>query len=189
MASFVVVEDSISTGAWKFMILKAVILAVLGIFCLVFPFATMNLSAYLLAFFLLIVSIVALFSGFAAFGYFKRNWLMVILGIIGIALAIYSFINPQFMVAFATIFIGIIALLSGLSDIILAFGKGLSTGIRILTFILGLVSVAVGIFFLVNPGIGAGILVIVIGVALLINAVISLVEGIIFKKDLKKLSA
>lgn len=189
MAGFIVVEQSTDAGAWKFMLLKAVIFAVLGIFCLVFPFATLNLSAYLLAFFLLIISIAALFSGFAAFGYFKKNWVMIILGVIGIALSIYSFVNPDFMVRFATIVIGIIALVSGLSDIVMAFGQGLSAGLRVMTFILGLVTVIIGLVFLIMPGLGAEVLVLVIGIGLLLNAVISLIEGFMFKKELKNFSA
>ena len=97
MDSFVIFEDAPSDGVWKAMIIKAIIFVVLGIFCLAFPFAALNLSAYLLAFFLLVISIALIFSGFSAFGFFKRNWLVVILGIIGICLAIYSFISPAFM--------------------------------------------------------------------------------------------
>ena len=53
MDSFVIFEDAPSDGVWKAMIIKAIIFVVLGIFCLAFPFAALNLSAYLLAFFLI----------------------------------------------------------------------------------------------------------------------------------------
>ncbi|MDO5846323.1 MAG: DUF308 domain-containing protein [Methanocorpusculum sp.] len=185
MAGFVVIEETGYEGAWKFMILKAVIFAVLGIFCLAFPFAALNLSAYLLAFFLLIISVAALFSGFSAFGYFRKNWAMIILGVIGIALSIYSFVNPDFMVKFAAIVIGIIALVSGFSDIVMAFGQGLSAGIRVLTFVLGLITAVIGLVFLISPGLGAGVLVVVLGAGLVAGAVLSLIEGLMFRSVAK----
>lgn len=183
MDSFVIFEETPDTGVWKAMIIKAIIFVVLGIFCLAFPFAALNLSAYLLAFFLLIVSIAVIFSGFSAFGFFKRNWLMVILGIIGICLAIYSFISPEFMLSFATIIIGLISIIAGIADIILAFGHDVSIGMRLLTILLGLVEGAVGIIFLINPGMGAEVLVLVLGIGLIINAVISLAEAFVLKKE------
>ena len=184
MDSFVIFEDTPDTGVWKAMIIKAIIFVVLGIFCLAFPFAALNLSAYLLAFFLLIVSIAAIFSGFSAFGFFSRNWLVVVLGIIGICLAIYSFISPEFMLSFATIIIGIISIVAGIADIVLAFGHDVSVGMRILTILLGLVEGAIGIIFLINPGLGSAVLVLVLGIGLIINAVLSLAEAFIVKKDL-----
>jgi len=165
------------------MIIKAIIFVVLGIFCLAFPFAALNLSAYLLAFFLLIISIAVIFSGFSAFGFFKRNWLLVILGIIGIGLAIYSFISPAFMMSFAAILIGLMAIIAGIADIVLAFGHDVSLGMRILTILLGLVEGAVGIIFLLNPGLGAQVLVLVLGIGLIISAVLSAGEAYVVKKE------
>ncbi len=184
MNSFVIFEDAPANGVWKAMIIKAIIFVVLGIFCLAFPFAALNLSTYLLAFFLLIISIAVIFSGFSAFGFFKRNWVMVILGIIGICLAIYSFISPAFMASFATIIIGVIAIIAGIADIILAFGRDVSMGMRVLTILLGIVEGAVGIIFLINPGLGAEVLVLVLGIGLIVNAVLSLTEAYVVKKEL-----
>ncbi len=146
------IEQELNPNAWKFQVLKAVIFVLFGIFCLVFPFETLNLGAYLVAFVLIFMSIAALFSGFAAFGEPKTTWWMIVLGIIGIIIAVYSFLNPAFMITFGTICVGIIALLSGLTDIILAFSKGLSAGIRVLTFILGVLGILVGLIFLLQPG-------------------------------------
>lgn len=184
MDSFVIFEDAPSDGVWKAMIIKAIIFVVLGIFCLAFPFAALNLSAYLLAFFLLVISIALIFSGFSAFGFFKRNWLVVILGIIGICLAIYSFISPAFMASFAAIIIGLMAIIAGIADIVLAFGHDISFGMRILTILLGIVEGAVGIIFLINPGLGAEALVLILGIGLIVNAVLSLAEAYVVKKDL-----
>lgn len=183
MDSFVIFEDTPDSGVWKAMIIKAIIFVVLGIFCLAFPFAALNLSAYLLAFFLLIISIAVIFSGFSAFGFFKRNWLLVILGIIGIGLAIYSFISPAFMMSFAAILIGLMAIIAGIADIVLAFGHDVSLGMRILTILLGLVEGAVGIIFLLNPGLGAQVLVLVLGIGLIISAVLSAGEAYVVKKE------
>ncbi|HJJ63246.1 MAG TPA: hypothetical protein O0X29_02355, partial [Methanocorpusculum sp.] len=72
-------------------------------------------------------------------------------------------------------------------DIVLAFGHDVSIGMRILTILLGLVEAAVGIIFLIFPSIGAQVLVIVLGAGLIINAVISLTEAVVIKKDLNEL--
>lgn len=187
MNSFAVFSEASADGVWKAMIIKAIIFVVLGIFCLAFPFAVMNVSAYLIGIILLIVSIALIFSGFSAFGFFRRNWLLVILGIVGIILAIYSFINPAFMVSFATIAVGLLAIIAGVADIVLAFGHDVSIGMRFLTILLGLVEGIVGIIFLVNPGLGAEVLVLVLGIGLVVNAVLSLIEAFVVKKSLKEL--
>lgn len=187
MNSFAVFSEASAEGVWKALIIKAIIFVILGIFCLAFPFAVMNLSAYLFGFFLLIVSVALIFSGFSAFGFFKRNWLLVILGGLGIALAIYAFINPAFMLAFATILVGLIAILAAVADIVLAFGHDVSIGMRILTILLGIVEGAVGVIFLINPGLGAEVLVLVLGAGLIVNAVLSMIEAYMVKRDLHKL--
>lgn len=188
MTSVILIEQELNPNAWKFQILKAVIFVLFGIFCIVFPFSSLNLGAYLVAFLLLFVSIAALFSGFAAFGEPKTTWWMIVLGIIGIIIAAYSFLNPAFMITFGTICVGIIALLSGLTDIILAFGKGLSAGIRILTFILGVLTLLIGLIFLLQPGIGAELLVLLVGIFLIFGGVVALIEGIMFKKFISEVT-
>ena len=144
MTSVVVIEQELTPNAWKFQILKAIIFALFGIFFLVFPFATLNLGAYLISFFLLFISIAALFSGFAAFGEPKTTWWMIVLGIIGIIIAIISFINPTFMVAFSMICVGSSHFISVLTDVILASVTGFLPGSGFLTFILGLLGIAIG---------------------------------------------
>ncbi|HJJ30116.1 MAG TPA: DUF308 domain-containing protein [Methanocorpusculum sp.] len=182
MTSVILIEQKLDVNSWKFQILKALIFVLFGVFCLVFPFATLNLGAYLVAFFLIFVSIAALFSGFAAFGEPKTTWWVIVLGIIGIIVAIYSFVNPEFMITFGTIFVGIIALLSGLTDMILAFSKGLSAGIRVMTFILGVLGIVVGLIFLLHPGMGAEILVLLLGIFLILGGVVAFIEGVMLKK-------
>jgi uncharacterized membrane protein HdeD (DUF308 family) len=114
---------------------------------------------------------------------------MIVLGIIGIVIAIISFTNTAFMIAFGTICVGIIALISGLTDLILAFSHGLSAGIRILTFILGLLGIAIGLIFLINPLLGADVLVIVLGIFLILGGIVALIEGILYKKEFKAVEA
>ena len=189
MTSVIIIEQKLNPNAWKFQILKAVIFVLLGVFCLVFPFAAMNLSAYLIAFFLLIVSIAALFSGFAAFGEPKSTWWVILLGIIGIIVAIVSFVNPAFMITFGTIIVGIIALLSGMTDIIIAFSHGLSAGVRILTFIVGLLGLLVGFLFLFYPAFGAEVIIIFLGIFLIAGGIAALIEGILFKREMKAINA
>ncbi|HKM42127.1 MAG TPA: DUF308 domain-containing protein [Methanocorpusculum sp.] len=189
MTTVVVMEQVLNPNAWKYQILKAVIFVLLGVFCLVFPFATMNLGAYLIAFILLFVSIAALFSGFAAFGEPKSTWWMILLGIIGIIVAIVSFVNPAFMITFGTIIVGVIALLSGLTDVIVAFGHGLSAGVRVLTFIVGLLGFLVGFLFLFHPVLGAEVLVLFLGIFLIVGGIAALIEGILFKKEMKAINA
>ncbi len=188
MTSVILIEQELNPNAWKFQILKVVIFVLFGIFCLVFPFSSINLGAYLVAFILLFVSIAALFSRFAAFGEPKTTWWMIVLGIIGIIIASYSFLNPAFMITFGTICVGIIALLSVLTDIILAFGKGLSAGIRILTFILGVLTLLIGLIFLLKPGISAELLVLLVGIFLIIGGILALIEGIMFKKFMSEVT-
>ncbi|MBO5002774.1 DUF308 domain-containing protein, partial [Methanocorpusculaceae archaeon] len=43
---------------------------------------------------------------------------------------------------------------------------------------------AVGIIFLINPGLGAEALVLILGIGLIVNAVLSLAEAYVVKKDL-----
>ncbi len=114
---------------------------------------------------------------------------MIVLGIIGIIIAIYSFLNPAFMITFGTIIVGIIALLSGLTDIILAFSKGLSAGIRVLTFILGVLGLLIGLIFLLQPGVGADLLIMLVGIFLILGGIVALIEGFMFKKFIAEVTS
>lgn len=187
MPNVIIFEQVLRPDAWKPLLLKGVIFLILGLFCLVFPWATLNLGAYLIAILLLFVSVAALFSGFAAFGEPKSTWWMILLGIIGICAALFSFINPEFMILVATVFIGIIALISGVTDVIFAFGKGLSGGQRILMILLGIIGVIMGITFLVFPSLGAEVLIYVLGILLILGAVFSFIQGYLYKKEFAEL--
>ena len=88
------------------------------------------------------------------------------------------------MASFAAIIIGLMAIIAGIADIVLAFGHDISLGMRILTILLGIVEGAVGIIFLINPGLGAEALVLILGIGLIVNAVLSLAEAYVVKKDL-----
>lgn len=188
MPNVIIFEQTLRPEAWKGLFLKGIIFLILGIFCLVFPFATLNLGAYLVAFLLLFVSIAALFSGFAAFGEPKSTWWVVLLGILGIILALVCFVMPDVMILIATVVIGIIALISGITDIIFAFGKGLSGGQRVIMILLGIIGVIVGVAFLVFPGIGAEVLVYVLGILLILGGIFSIIQGYLYKKEFAELS-
>ena len=183
MNNIVILEQTLLPDAWKTLLLKGIVLLVLGIFCLVFPFAALNVGAYVIAILLLFVSIAALFSGFAAFGEPKTTWWMVLLGIIGIIIALASFVQPEGMIWIATVFIGVVALLSGVTDVISAFSRGLSAGQRVLMLILGIIGIIVGMFFLLFPEEGAPILTLVLGILLAIAGVVSLIQGYVYKKE------
>ena len=57
MNNIVILEQTLLPDAWKTLLLKGIVLLVLGIFCLAFPFAALNVGAYVIAILLLFVSI------------------------------------------------------------------------------------------------------------------------------------
>ena len=183
MPNIVIIEQTLPQDAWKTLLLKGIIFLILGCFCLAFPLATLNVGVYLIAILLLFVSIAALFSGFAAFGEPKTTWWMIILGIIGIIIALLSFVSPEVMVLLATVFVGIIALISGITDIILAFGGGLSAGQRVLMALLGIIGVIIGLMFLIFPNEGAYVLALVLGILFILSGVITLIQGYLYRKE------
>ncbi|MDV0444254.1 HdeD family acid-resistance protein [Methanorbis rubei] len=189
MTNIVVIEETLLPGAWKTLLLKGIVLLVLGIFCLAFPFAALNVSAYVIAILLLFVSVAALFSGFSAFGEPKATWWMILLGIIGIVISLISFVSPDTMIWIATVFIGIIALISGVTDVIFAFSRGLSWGQRILMLILGIIGIIIGLFFLLFPTEGAPVLALVLGILLVIAGIVSFVQAYLYKKEYAELTA
>ena len=183
MNNIVILEQTLLPDAWKTLLLKGIVLLVLGIFCLAFPFAALNVGAYVIAILLLFVSMAALFAGFAAFGEPKTTWLMVLLGIIGSIIALASFVQPEGMIWIATVFLGVVALLSGVTDVISAFSRGMSAGQRVLMLILGIIGIIIGMFFLLFPEEGAPILTLVLGILLAIAGVVSLIQGYVYKKE------
>jgi uncharacterized membrane protein HdeD (DUF308 family) len=188
MPTVVVFEQVLRPDAWKPLFLKGIVFLILGIFCLVFPWATLNLGAYLLAVLLLFVSVAALFSGFAAFGEPKSTWWMILLGILGIVAALFCFVNPDFMILIGAVFIGIIALISGITDIIFAFGRGLSGGQRALMILLGILGIIIGLAFLIFPETGAAAFIYVLGILLILGAVLSFIQGYLYKKEFAELA-
>lgn len=188
MTNMVIIEQTLLPGAWKSLLLKGMILLILGIFCLAFPFTALNVGAYLIATLLLFVSIAALFSGFSAFGEPRAAWWMILLSIIGIIIALVSFVYPEGMIWIAAVFIGIVALIGGITDLISAFSRGLSTGQKVFMLILGCIGIIIGLFFLFFPEEGAPIITLVLGILLAIGGVVSLIQAYFYKKDFGHLS-
>jgi uncharacterized membrane protein HdeD (DUF308 family) len=160
---------------------RGILALVIGILCFTIPAGMQALIAYIVGIFLLIISLVT--GGLALSEPGKMKWLVFILSIIGVIIAVFTFISPFAMFVAFTILIAAWAIITGIAEIVLAYSVE-ELPFRILLGISGFIAVLFGILigFAPLPTEGSMILILLLGIYCLIFGIISLVTGMLMKK-------
>lgn len=160
---------------WGMFVLRGVIAILFGLFALLSPNTTLEALVIVFAAFATIDGITALLAGLGAPG--GPRWLIVIGGILGIAVGVYAFLNPQ-MTATALVFvIGLWSILVGAFVVAAAILVRKMIEGEWLDVISGVVSVLFGVYLVIYPGNGAIALLWLIGYYAIFYGVMWLIVG------------
>jgi uncharacterized membrane protein HdeD (DUF308 family) len=160
---------------------RGIFALIIGILCFTLPIGMQAVFAYIIGIFLLIISLVT--GGLAISESGRVHWGVLILSIIGVIIALLTFISPFAMFFALTILIAAWAIVTGIAELVMAFSlKGMP--FRVLLGISGFLAVLFGILigFAPLPAEGSLVLILLLGIYCVIFGIISIITGLLIKK-------
>lgn len=185
-------ENSIETAVTKSifggLLAKGLIMILIGVLFTVFTNVSGFAVEILTAILLLLIGIALTTSGATFFGFAKRTWWVIILGIALIILSIIMIFYPLFGMEIAVYLIAAAAFIGGLTDLYMGiFGKnfGISGAEKAFVILSGILGIALGVVFIIVPLMSAFTLVWAAGLFLIAFGVLSIAEAVTVKVSSK----
>ncbi len=165
-----------SRGAWMALsIITGVLMIVLGILFLARPGMSLASVILLFGWFTIAYGIVEVVNGLL--GRSEHRLWTVIVGLLAVVVGIMVLVWPGLTSLALLYLIAAWAIVTGVTDVAGAFASGVSGGMRVWLLLIGIVSIAAGIFLFVNPVTGALAVLWVIGVYLVALGLIRVILG------------
>jgi uncharacterized membrane protein HdeD (DUF308 family) len=172
---------------WALFVLRGVLALIFGVVAFVAPGPTFAALIFVFAFYAIVDGVFAVALGLSAPG--GPRWLLVLGGIIGVAIGIYTGFNPSITATALVILIGAFVLVRGAAEV----GAGIAMRSVIqdawLVVLSGIVSIAFGAYLLVVPADGALALVYVVGFYALFAGVMYIAAGVQLRNLLNDVQA
>jgi len=167
---------AVAAQNWVLFVLRGVLAFLFGVVAFVAPGPTFAALIFVFAFYAIVDGVFAVALGFAAPG--GPRWLLVLGGILGVAIGIYTGFNPSITATALVILIGAFVLVRGIAEVGTAIAvRGVIQNAWMLA-LGGIVSIAFGAYLLVVPADGALALVYVIGFYALFAGVMYAAAGL-----------
>ena len=160
---------------WGLFVLRGIFAIALGVFAFLQPGATLTALVLLFAAYATIDGIVAIGAGLGAPG--GPRWWVVIGGILGLALGIYTFLNPNITAIALVIVFGIFSIVRGVAEVVTAVQLRSVIEYEWVWILSGIVSTIFGAYLVVQPGNGALALLWLIGYYAILAGILYIVIG------------
>jgi uncharacterized membrane protein HdeD (DUF308 family) len=161
---------------WGMFVLRGILALALGVLAFAAPAPTLAALIFVFAAYAIVDGILAIAFGAAAPG--GPQWLLVIAGIVGIAIGVYTAISPQVTAVALTLLIGSFAVVRGVAEVGSAIWLRNLIDSAWLYVLSGLVSIVFGAYLIVAPGDGAFAVLFVIGFYALFAGVMYVAIGL-----------
>ena len=149
---------------WWLVLLRGLAAIVFGILAWAWPGVTLITLVLFWGAYALVDGVAALVSGWQTKDSGKPMWQIVLIGVIGIAAGIFTFVQPEVTAVALLILIGAWAIVHGVFEIAAAIRLRKEIKNEWLLIASGVISVLFGALMIANPGAGAMALLWVIGV-------------------------
>jgi uncharacterized membrane protein HdeD (DUF308 family) len=149
---------------WWLVLLRGLAAIVFGILAWAWPGVTMITLVLFWGAYALVDGVAALVGGWQTKDSGKPMWQIVLVGIVGIAAGIFTFVQPGVTAVALLILIAAWAIVNGVFEIAAAIRLRKEIENEWLLILSGVLSIAFGIFMIVNPGAGAMAVLWLIGV-------------------------
>jgi len=148
---------------WWIYVLRGILAVVFGLLALAWPGITIGVLVILFGVYAIFEGVLALS---AAFRNRRRGpwWMLLLEGIVGLGVGICAFIWPGLTAVVLLVFIGIWALLTGILEIAAAVQLRRQIKGEWMLGFTGVLSILIGLVFLISPGAGALAFVWLIGI-------------------------
>ena len=163
---------------WGWIVVRGIAAVIFGVLALVLPGITLAALVLLWGAYALADGIIALIAAFRIRDRGKPFWALVVVGILGVAAGILTFIWPGMTAIVLLAFIAAWSLVMGIFQIIAAVRLRKSIENEWLLGLSGLLSVIFGVLILINPGAGALAVIWVIGAYAIVFGVLLIALGL-----------
>src|ERR1043166_7737302 len=140
---------------WWALLLRGIAAIVFGILAFVWPGLTLVTLVLLYGAFALVDGVISLIAAFTGSAKPVPTWWLVVVGLLGIAAGIATFVMPGITAIVLILFIGAWALVHGIFEIIGAIQLRKEIDNEWMLILSGVVSVLFGLIVLIAPGAGA----------------------------------
>ena len=163
---------------WGWIVVRGIAAVIFGVLALVLPGITLAALVLLWGAYALADGILALIAAFRIRDRGKPFWALLVVGILGIAAGILTFIWPGMTAIVLLAFIAAWSLVMGIFQIIAAVRLRKSIENEWLLGLSGLLSIIFGVLMLINPGAGALAVIWVIGAYAILFGVLLIALGL-----------
>ena len=147
-------------------LLMAVISLVLGIIMVIFPQKTMSVICYVIAGAILLYGVIDIISYFTSKSYEGNFSLTLLRGVVVSVIGIIIFIRPSYLSTFIPIVLGILLIIDGITSIQKSvFLKNNNVYFWHISMIESILTLALGIFVLINPLSAQNAIIICLGIS------------------------
>ena len=161
---------------WGMFVLRGIVALALGVLAFAAPAPTLAGLIFVFAAYAIVDGILAIAFGVSVPG--GPSWLLVIAGIVGIGIGVYTAVSPQVTAVALTLLIGTFAFVRGIAEVGTAIWlRNLIESVW-LYVLSGIVSILFGAFLIVAPGDGAYAVLFVIGFYALFAGVMYVAIGL-----------
>ena len=105
-------------------------------------------------------------------------WVLLVLGVISLVAGLLVVFNPNAAILTIAIFFGIWLLVSGIFTLIRGFGDTMETGARVLSIIVGALSIVLGIMCFRNIANAVELLALFVGIGLVMRGLLEFIVGL-----------
>ncbi len=170
---------------WWIYVLRGILAIIFGLLALAWPGLTIGVLVILFGVYAIFEGVLALS---AAFRNRRRGpwWMLLLEGIAGVAVGICAFIWPGLTAVILLVFIGIWALLTGILEIAAAVQLRRQIKGEWMLGITGVLSILIGLVFLISPGAGAVAFVWLIGIYAILFGILLVALGLKTRKAREK---
>jgi uncharacterized membrane protein HdeD (DUF308 family) len=166
------------TGTWWVMVLRGIAAVAFGVLAFISPRITLTALVFLWGAYALVDGAFAIAAGIKTYGEYKRWWLLLLEGVLGVAAGLVAFVMPGITALVLLILIGAWAIVTGLFEIAAAIQLRKEIKGEWLLGLAGVASVLFGIALLVNPVVGALAVVWLIAAYALVFGVLLIALGV-----------
>ena len=177
----------IAAETWGMFVLRGVLALALGALAFAAPGPTLAALIFVFAAYAIVDGIVAIALGVAAPG--GTRWLLIVGGILGIAIGVYTAVSPQVTAVALVLLIGSFAFVRGVAEVGSAIWLRHLIESPWLYVLSGVVSIVFGAYLIASPGDGAFAVLFVIGFYALFAGITYLALGLRLRQVNKTLQA
>lgn len=173
----------ISRQYWISLLVRGIVAIIFGILALVWTGPTLLALAYLFGAFALIDGIVAVVVAIQERAVAPRWWVLLIEGIAGILLGIFTFLLPLFAIVALLYVIAAWAIVTGIIEMVGALSLGRAMNSEWTLLVAGLLSILLGIVLILFPGPAILSLIWLIGIYAIVFGIVFIVRAFQYRNS------